>query len=204
MRAHRWLSIASLLWLLAPMVLAKDLPEHQRAFFSAMPELHYLDFIWEQTEGDLNGDGINDLAMLLTGSKGDNAPREERLVVLIGLPGGRYRLLSVSGEFCHPSKFYGLEIRKQSVFVTAVETADAVRWGGRTLQFRHNAKLQDLELIGEETKGSDEDARESEQTSTNLLTGQFVQVTKKRGKTSTTQQRMAKTDLARLSGYVCR
>lgn len=73
-----------------------------------VPELRHLDFVWTAAEGDLTGDGIPDVAMVLTGRKGGDAPMEVRLVVLGGSPGGGYRRLSGSGEFCHPSKFYGV------------------------------------------------------------------------------------------------
>lgn len=136
----------------------------------ALPsELAHLDFVWARAEGDLNGDAIPDLALVLTGSKGEG-PREERLVVLLGDAQGRYRVLSVSGELCHPGKFYNLDIARNSVFLQAVEYADSARLSAFTLQFRYSAARQDLELIGEQTTEESYDDNASYKTSTNYLT----------------------------------
>lgn len=144
------------------------------------PELRHLNFVWARAEGDLNGDAIPDLVLLLTGSKNEG-PREERLVVLAGQADGRYKLISVSGEFCHPDKFYNLEIRKNSVFAEAVGHADSSRFSGFTLQFRYSAARQDLELIGEEISEENYVENSLSKTSFNRLT-QTVVHTRKVGK----------------------
>lgn len=166
------------------------------------PALAYLDFVWESAEGDLNNDGLPDLAMVITGSRDDQAPREERLVVLTGQPGGGYRLLSVSGEFCHPSKFYNLEIRRQSLYVTMVETADASRMGSFTRHYRYNARLQDMELIGEDSHSEDQQGHFAH-TSANYLTGQAIETTRERGRTRTRSSRIAAPAHPALQGQAC-
>jgi hypothetical protein len=198
------LPIALLLSLCALPAAAEALPDPLQAIAQLAPDLRHLDFVWAEAQGDLNGDGIPDRALLLTGSKGAEAPREERLVVLAGVPGGGYRLLSVSGEFCHPSKFYDLEIRERALFVAAVETADAARDGRSTLHFRYNAKLKDLELIGEELQAIVYEPEEVERTSTNHLTGKVVHTSKSKGKTKTRTERIAHPTHPALTGWVCR
>jgi hypothetical protein len=198
------LSLAVLLWVGALPVAAKEAPEHLQTIAKMAPELRHLDFVWAEAQGDLNGDGIPDAAILLTGSKGGSAHREERLVVVAGISGGGYRVLSVSGEFCHPSKFYQLDIREHDLFVEAVETADAARHASATLQFRYNAKLKDLELIGEELRSVAYDEDAEERTSSNYLSGRVVQTSSSRGKTKTKAKRIANPARPKLAGWACR
>ena len=126
----------------------------RKARLAIPPEFRHLDFVLAAAEGDLNGDGVPDRAMLLMGRKGEG-PQEERLFVLTGKADGGYQVLSVSGEFCHPSKFYNLDIKNNSLFVQAVFYADAARFSGFTLQFRYNPKTKDLEHIGEQQDDED-------------------------------------------------
>ncbi len=133
------------------------------------PEFRHLDFVSAAAEGDLNGDGVLDLSLLLTGRKGED-PREERLFVLIGRADGSYQVLSTSGEFCHPSKFYNLDIKNNSLVVQAVYYADAARFSGFTLQFRYNAGIKDLEHIGEQQDDEDYSSNSHYKVSLNYLT----------------------------------
>lgn len=148
---------------------AEDRVQQDVALLAIPSELRHLDFVWARAEGDLNGDSIPDLALVLTGSKGEG-PREERLVILVGDANGRYKVLSTSDELCHPNKFYNLGIRRNSVFVQAVEYADAARFSGFTLQFRYSAARQDFELIGEQADEEDYNDNSFYKISLNYLT----------------------------------
>lgn len=212
MRALRLLSISILLCMQSLCAFAEDTPIQQKALAIIAPQFPHLKSVWAIAEGDLNGDGIHDLALLLTGQKGENDPREERLFVLTGNPDGSYRLLSVSAEFCHPSKFYNLDIKKNSLFVEAVEAVDATGISSYTLQFRYNAKLHDVELIGREEnshsykreENSDGDKEDYEdRTSSNYLTGKIIHTTKRGGKTTTTTERITSPAHPRLNGFSC-
>lgn len=185
---------------------AEDGLQQQQKALSAIPsEFRYFEFIWANTEGDLNDDGIPDIAMVLTGHKTENAPLEERLFVLTGNSDGSYNILSISAEFCHPSKFYNLNIEKNSLFAEMVEYADATRVSSYTLQFRYNAKLNDLELIGEETNAESYEEVSMERTSTNFLTGKLIHTTKIGSTTKTRADRIDKSaSPTRLKGYSCR
>ena len=145
----------------------------QRARLAIAPEFRHSDFVWTTAEGDLNGDGVPDLALLLTRHK-EEGQREERLLVLTGRADGSYQVLSTSGEFCHPSKFYNLEIKNHSLFVQAVYYADAARFSGFTLQFRYNAKIKDLEHIGEQQDDEDYSSNASHRVSLNYLTNATI------------------------------
>ncbi|WP_428504786.1 FG-GAP repeat protein [Roseateles sp.] len=205
MRNHLPLSIALLLACsCAAPVAANERPEALQAFASQARELRHLDFVWGEATGDLNGDGISDVALVLTGSRRDEAPREERLVVLAGVPSGGYRILSLSGEFCHPGKFYTLDIKRGSLIVEAVETSDASRHGSTTRRFRYNAKLKDLELIGEDTLSVAYDEDEEERSSANYLTGKSIATLRSKGKTRSSEKRIeSPVRPVRLNGWDC-
>lgn len=179
--------------------------QQQKALSAIPSEFRHFDFIWANAEGDLNGDGIPDVAMVLTGRRTENDPLEERLFVLTGNPDGSYKVFSISAEFCHPSKFYNLDIAKNSLFAQMVEYADATRVSSYTLQFRYNSKLNDLELIGEEKNAESYEEGSMERTSTNYLTGKVIHTTKIGSKTKTRTERIGKSaHPTRLNGYSCR
>lgn len=168
--SFRQLFVGILLGISCVCALAEDGVQQNAALLRAIPaELKHLDFVWARAEGDLNGDTISDVALVLTGQKGDG-PREERLVVLMDKANGDYQVFSVSGELCHPGKFYNLDIRERSVFVQAVEYADSARFSGFTLQFRYSAARQDLELIGEQIDEENYDESSLYRVSINYLT----------------------------------
>ena len=92
---------------------------------------------WTSTTGDWNGDGVQDLALILNEVNGpSDAPMEIRLVVLAGTPGGQYTPLSASASYCRAQKFFNLEAKGTSLFVTAVDKAEDQNSGNTTLQFR--------------------------------------------------------------------
>lgn len=183
---------------------AKDSsPEYPSAVAELAPELRYLNFVWAVATGDLNGDGVPDVALLMTGSKGDDSPREERLVVLAGRPDGGFRILSISGDFCHPSKFYNLDIRKRSLFVEVVEYADAARLSSYTLQFRHDAKLNDLALIGKEVLAESYEDGALDRISSNYLSGDSIHTIRKDGRTKSVKARVANKARPGLQGSTC-
>ncbi len=197
----RRMSCLVLFWALSAS--AQDSDRFQRAFSELAPELRHLSFLWAVTTGDLNGDGIDDVAMVMTGSRRDDADREERLVVLAGQPDGNYRILSISGEFCHPAKFYNLDIKRNSLFVQAVEYADAARVSSYTLQFRYDARLRDFALIGNETVSEGYEDGTLDRLSTNRLTGETLHTIRQKGKTRSVKGRIALAAKQVLGGTAC-
>lgn len=168
-----WLAVVAILCTGNVRAADESTSAEQKARRAIPPEFRHPDFVWTTAEGDLNGDGIPDLALLLTKHKGEDQ-REERLLVLTGRADGSYQVLSTSGEFCHPSKFYNLEIKNHSLFVQAVYYADAARFSGFTLQFRYNAKIKDLEHIGEQQDDEDYSSNASHRVSLNYLTNATI------------------------------
>lgn len=152
---------------------------------------------WVSTEGDWNGDGIKDLAMILSGS-------DYRLVVLAGVTGGRYTPLSISSSYCDAQKFYNLDAKGASLFVTEVHSLDANGSVTNTLQFRFNKKLADFELIGRENISEPYQDNSYSRLSINYPAGLAIEYERVRGHIKETKRsRFAAPQLARLNGFAC-
>lgn len=158
---------------------------------------------WVSTEGDLNGDGIKDLAMILTHYPEDG-PLEIRLVVLAGVPGEGYLPLSISSRYCVAQKFYNLKSEGPSLFVYEMHKTDGDGEVTNTLQFRFNKKLDDLELIGRENIYESFQDKSYGRTSVNYLAGMTIVYKRIHGRIKATKRsRFAAPPLARLSGFDC-
>lgn len=203
MKALRLLAVSILLCIWAVYASAVQTPRNQSALSAIAPEFPHLNFIWSIAEGDLDGDGVPDLALVVTGEKGEDGPREERLFVLTGNPDGSYRVLSVSNEFCHVSKFYNLDIGRNSVFVQAFEYADAIRASSFTMQFRYNSNLKDLELVGEETLSEDYEDGSYFRVSINYLTKTAIHSRQAGKRHKEAKVRLNNTAILRLQGFDC-
>ena len=97
MTAFRLLAFLVLLCVGYACAAGGDTSKEKKALLAIPTEFRHLDSVMGSTEGDLNGDGVLDLALLVTGHK-DESPREERLFVLIGRTDGSYQVLSMSDE----------------------------------------------------------------------------------------------------------
>lgn len=181
---------------------AKDAPGYLQVLSELAPQLQHLG-VWTLAEGDLNGDDIPDAALVVLGWNGEDGTRDERLVVLAGQPDGSYRILSISGQFCHPRKFYNLNISKQSLFVEALSHASSAYTSSTTFQFRYEAKRDDLVLIGREYLSENLDDGSLHRISTNYLTGDVVEITRARGITESAKGRVASSAHRGLNGTTC-
>ncbi|RYH29037.1 MAG: hypothetical protein EON54_22840 [Alcaligenaceae bacterium] len=201
--AFRRLAVMGLLCLSNAYAADEPTSVQQRARLAIAQEFQHLDFVWGAAEGDLNGDGVLDMALLLTGRKGES-PIQERLFFLAGTSDGSYQVLSVSGEFCRPSKFYNLDIKNNALFVQAVYYADAARFSGYTLQFRYNAKIKDLEHIGEQQDDEDYSSGAYSRVSLNYLTKAAIHSRRAGKKYKEARGRMTDAPgILPLNGFVC-
>lgn len=159
--------------------------------------------VWTSTEGDLNGDGIEDLAMILT-LQPEDRPLETRLVVLAGVSGGKYSPLSISAKYCDAQKFFGIEAKGPSLFVTEVHKADEDGSITNTLQFRFNRKHADLELIGRENVYESSKDKSYGRTSVNYPAGMTIVYERTGGRIKAKERsRFAVPLLARLNAFDC-
>lgn len=172
----------------------------QAAVDAALPSRSFS--IWTSAEGDLNGDGIADLAAVVVDLSGEGQ-REERLLVLAGTPGGGYAPLAVSGQYCRVSKFYNLDIASGSLFAQGVSRAEPSGSDSSTMQFRYNPTLRDFELIGREDVAEDYDARSSYRVSVNYLSKVAVHTRTAGKKRGEAKALLSQPTLLRLRGFVC-
>ena len=149
---------------------------------------------WVSTEGDWNGDGIKDVAMILTQRQPEEGPTQVRLVVLAGVPGGGYLPLSVSSSYCVAQKHYNLEASGPSLLVTAVHRLDEVITD--TLHFRFNNRLGDFELVGSENF-YDANSRSG------YIGGSKLPNKRQHGRYTQKRTPFAVTQLVRLNGFDC-
>ena len=159
---------------------------------------------WTSTTGDWNGDGVQDLALILNEVNGpSDAPMEIRLVVLAGTPGGQYTLLSASASYCRAQKFFNLEAKDSSLFVTAVDKAEGDVSATTALQFRFSPQRGDFELIGKENLWEVQ-GKEYGRTSVNYLAGKLTLYERVKGRVKVNKEKRCEAPrLARLNGFDC-
>ena len=144
-----------------------------------------------------------DLALLLNEVNGpSDKPMEIRLVVLAGTPGGQYAPLSTSASYCRAQKFFNLEAKGASLFVTAADKAEGDALGTTTLQFRFNPRRGDFELIGKESVWTS--GKDGGRSSVNYLSGKFITSKRVKGRIKASQEkRFVVPALAVLKGFDC-
>ena len=176
---------------------------HPKAVVAALfPNQKFVE--WTATAGDWNGDGVQDIALILNEVDGPvDRPMEIRLVVLAGTAGGAYTLLSASSSYCVAQKFYNLEAKGASLWVTAVDKAKGEVSATTTLQFRFNPRRADFELIGKENVWEVQ-SKEYGRSSVNYLAGKFITYERTKGRVNTSKEkRFAVPSLASLNGFNC-
>lgn len=159
---------------------------------------------WTTERGDVNGDDIEDIAMILSYSSDDLGGIRTRLVDLAGRADGGFAVLSESARYCDAQKFFNLRIEKGSLYAEAVQKADSTYFGSDTLQFRFNKRLGDLEAIGQELHWDAFEDETSGSWSKNLLTGAVVESEVVRGRTIKSKRtKEQRRPLMRLNGFDC-
>ena len=158
---------------------------------------------WTRTTGDFNGDGNEDLALILTLSN-DNGPMQTRLLVLAGSPGGGYSKLTASSKYCDAQKFFDLESKGPNLRISAVHKADESEVASETLHFQFNRRIGDLELIGREDVWEAYAEKSSGRLSVNYRTGSSTEYGRERGRVREARRsKFAVSPLERLSGFNC-
>lgn len=159
---------------------------------------------WTSERGDLNGDGVADLAMIVSYADDSGGGIRTRLVVLSGVASGGYVVLSESAEYCSAQKFYNLSIQGAVLYVQAVHKADANEIASETIQFRFNYRLGDFEAVGRESAWKSYSSNSWGTLSENLLTGKNIESKKGLGRAVSTKKLTKPAQpLVRLSGFSC-
>lgn len=194
-------SLALLVHAVTAFAQAGSFPTREAAIAAAFPNKKASE--WVSTEADFNGDGIKDLAVILTLDLEDK-PIETRLVVLAGGRGGKYSHLSISAKYCDAQKFFNLEAKGTSLFVSEVHKADGDGLVSNTLQFRFNPMLADFELTGRENIYESFRDKEYGRTSVNYPAGMTTVYERKHGRIMVKERsRFAPPLLARLNAFDC-
>lgn len=168
----------------------------QAALKTAFPDEAFS--IWNAEAGDVNGDEIEDLSLILT-RPDDPGPRKERLAILAGHLDGSYSMLAVSNQFCNARQFYNLSIKGKSLLVTGYSSASS----HFNLQFRYNDKRKKLELIGEDEVSENEMEKSSYRMSINHLTKKISYSRRKGNRNKEETVYMKSPDLISLQGFDC-
>jgi hypothetical protein len=155
------------------------------------------------TFGDLTGDGVDDAAMIFTVRVPSQMWLDDKLVVLRGSKSGAWTVLSASAAFCGARYGYEKEIKRGSLYVQSLHSLDARRMSTSTMRLRFNPRLRDLEVIGNEEWGFDNESGDTYQSSINYLTGAAVQYRIKGKRRKQIKERLPRAPLARLNGFNC-
>ena len=175
----------------------------EAAIAAMFPNEEYVE--WTSAHGDWNADGAKDLAMILVRSGASTYDSSSiRLVVLAGMSEGKLTPLSVSSSYCSAQKFFNLEAKGRSLFVSEVHKSDSDGQATNTLQFRFNSKLGDFELIGREDVWESFHENIYGRMSVNYLNGASVEYERLGGRVKEkTNNRFSVSQLARLSMFDC-
>lgn len=162
-------------------------------------------FEWTSTHGDWNGDGIEDLALILVRTGGSTYDSSSiRLVVLAGMTEGKLTPLSVSYNYCSAQKFFNLEANGASLFVSEVHAADSGVQTTNTLEFQFNSQLGDLELIGRENISESLQDETYRKLSVNYRARTAVEYERLNGRIQEkSSNRFVVSQLARLNAFDC-
>ena len=168
------LALAALLGALASRAATVDARhvQAQAAFDQVAAGRHY--HPGSSTFGDLDGDGIDDVATFLGDPHyNDNGVEDLQVLVFKGRPDGRFELVARSGAiFGHERAMQALEIRRGSLYLHRDGSDGCCGHWVEEFQFkRHDGKLM---LIGLETGDYHPDGvdQADEGSSVNLATGQ--------------------------------
>ncbi|BBB68096.1 hypothetical protein UNDYM_3843 [Undibacterium sp. YM2] len=128
-----------------------------------------------QVSGDLNGDGLADIAAVLVEGKGATDDRQRGLIVLQASAGKGYSVLGSNGKLlqcqgCGGVKD-GVNVAVKNGVLVVSQYSGSREYSVYTWRFRLDAASQRLQMIGIDEEEADGMVGKGSTVSTNLLTG---------------------------------
>ncbi|MFZ6743614.1 hypothetical protein ACO0LC_10340 [Undibacterium sp. JH2W] len=157
------------------LVLGKKMPATAPALRDFVPPGWMIE---SQVSGDLNGDGVADIAAVLVEGKGAADDRQRGLIVLQANAGKGYSLLGSNGKLlqcqgCGGVKD-GVNVAIKNGVLVVSQYSGSREYSVYTWRFRLDAASQRLQMIGIDEEDADGMLGKGSTVSTNLLTGQQI------------------------------
>ncbi|MGA2937881.1 MAG: hypothetical protein ABSF52_12355 [Syntrophobacteraceae bacterium] len=155
----------------------KDLPPEGKSLVDFLPKGWTVE---DQVNGDLNGDGVSDIAAILVQGEPDSAEDEPQraLIVLLGrdkekfvLAGTNNKLLECKG-CCGIKEGVGISIKKGVIVVE--QMSGSREFSNETWRFRYDPQTQRFVLIGRDLETGDGMRGTGTIESFNFLTGSKI------------------------------
>lgn len=165
---------------LADLAQAKDasfnnLPQQGTSLAAFVPKGWKVDI---EVSGDLNGDGVPDIAAILIEDKLDNDADDgpkHAFMVLLGTGNGKFALAGINSKLLQckgcggVKEFVDIQIKKDVVVVSQMSGSRTYTYN--TWRFRYDHKLQGFVLIGLDCEDGDNVLGKKTIESSNYLTG---------------------------------
>lgn len=157
------------------MFFSKKLPATAPALRDFVPQGWVVE---SQVSGDLNGDGVADIAAVLVEGKSSADDRQRGLIVLQAIAGKGYSVLGSNGKMlqcqgCGGVKD-GVNVNVKNGVLIVSQFSGSREYSVSTWRFRLDAASQRLQLIGLDEEEADGMVGKGSTVSTNLLTGQQI------------------------------
>ncbi len=157
------------------MFFGKKLPATAPALRDFVPQGWVVE---SQVSGDLNGDGVADIAAVLVEGKSSADDRQRGLIVLQAIAGKGYSVLGSNGKMlqcqgCGGVKD-GINVNVKNGVLIVSQFSGSREYSVSTWRFRLDAASQRLQLIGLDEEEADGMVGKGSTVSTNLLTGQQI------------------------------
>ena len=155
----------------------KDLPPEGKSLVDFFPKGWTVE---EQVNGDLNGDGVSDIAAILVQSKPDSAEDEPQraLIVLLGHDKEKYIPAGTNDKFLQckgcggVKEGVGISIEKGVIIVD--QMSGSREFANETWRFRYDPQTQRFVMIGKDLETGDGMRGTGTIASFNYLTGRKI------------------------------
>ena len=155
----------------------KDIPPEGKSLVDFLPKGWIVE---DQAKGDLNGDGVSDIAAILVQGKPDSAEDEPQraVIVLLGRDEGKFIRVGTNDKFLEckgclgVKEAVGISIKKGVIVVD--QMSGSREFSNETWRFRYDPKTQRFVLIGRDLDTGDGMQGTGTIESCNFLTGRKI------------------------------